>query len=52
MHAYLLPQLVAVEDAASEAAHISPWWYGGFTMVVLTVLLLVTMILGKGRPHS
>ena len=52
MISLLLPQLAVAEDVASEAAHISPWWYGGFTMVVLTVLLLVTMILGKGRPHS
>jgi len=52
MHSLLLPQLAALEEAASEASHISPWWYGGFTMVVLVVLLLVTMILGKGRPHS
>jgi hypothetical protein len=51
MLAILLPQLAAVEEAA-EAAHISPWWYGGFTMVALTVLLLITVIMGKGRPHS
>ena len=52
MLSLLLPQLAAVEEASSGASHISPWWYGGFTMVVLTVLLLITLIMGKGRPHS
>jgi hypothetical protein len=52
MHALLLPQLVALEEASSEASHISPWWYGGFALFVLVVMLLVTVILGKGRPHS
>ncbi len=52
MLAILLPQLAAVEEASSEASHISPWWYGGFAMFVLTVLLLITVIMGKGRPHS
>ena len=52
MHAYLLPQLAAVEEAASEASHISPWWYGGFTLFVLVAMVLVTIIMGKGRPHS
>lgn len=51
MLAILLPQLAAVEEA-SEAAHISPWWYGGFAMFALTVLLLITVIMGKGLPHS
>ncbi|GAA1598903.1 hypothetical protein GCM10009789_61130 [Kribbella sancticallisti] len=51
MLSLLLPQLAAVEGA-SEASHISPWWYGGFTMVALTGLLLITVIFGKGRPHS
>ncbi|WP_020388405.1 hypothetical protein [Kribbella catacumbae] len=52
MHSLLLPQLAALEEAASEASHISPWWYGGFSLFVLVVMLLVTMIMGKGRPHS
>ena len=48
MHTHLLPLLAAVE----EAEHISPWWYGGFALFVLALLLLVTVIMGKGRPHS
>jgi hypothetical protein len=52
MHAYLLPQLAAAEEAAVEASHISPWWYGGFALFVLVVMLLVTVVMGKGRPHS
>ncbi|WP_165952440.1 hypothetical protein [Kribbella albertanoniae] len=47
----VVPQLAALEEAA-EAAHISPWWYGGFALFVLVLLLLVTVIMGKGRPHS
>lgn len=52
MLATFLPQLVAVEEASKEASHISPYWYGGFALFVLVVMLLVTVILGKGRPHS
>jgi hypothetical protein len=52
MLSLLLPQLAAVEEASSEVSHISPWWYGGFTMVALAALLLITLIFGKGRPHS
>ena len=48
----LLPQLAAVEEATGEASHISPWWYGGFALFVLAALLAVTVIMGKGRPHS
>ncbi|MFF1817544.1 hypothetical protein ACFVWG_09620 [Kribbella sp. NPDC058245] len=47
----VVPQLAALEEAV-EASHISPWWYGGFTLVVFALLLLVTVIMGKGRPHS
>ncbi|MET7281678.1 hypothetical protein ABZS29_25810 [Kribbella sp. NPDC005582] len=47
----VVPQLAALEEAA-EASHISPWWYGGFALFVLVLLLLVTVIMGKGRPHS
>ena len=47
----VVPQLAALEEA-SEASHISPWWYGGFALFVLVLLLLVTVIMGKGRPHS
>lgn len=52
MVSLLLPHLAVAEDAASEAAHISPWWYGGFSLVVLVALLVITMVFGKGRPHS
>ena len=37
---------------AEKAAQISPWWYGGFALAVLVVMLLITLIMGKGRPHS
>jgi hypothetical protein len=47
----IVPQLVPLE-AASEATHISQWWFGGFTLVALLALLLITLIMGKGRPHS
>jgi hypothetical protein len=52
MLTYLLPQFAVAEEAAVEASHISPWWYGGFALTVLVVLLLVTVMMGKGRPHS
>ncbi|HEY0620565.1 MAG TPA: hypothetical protein VGD15_23360 [Kribbella sp.] len=45
----LLPQLGA---AAAEASVISPWWFGGFALFVLVLLLAITVIMGKGRPHS
>ncbi|WP_433020500.1 hypothetical protein [Kribbella sp. CA-294648] len=51
MVSLLLPHF-AVADAAGEAAHISPWWYGGFSLFVLVGLLVITMVFGKGRPHS
>jgi hypothetical protein len=52
MHSLLLSQLAAVEEASAEASHISPWWFGGFALFVLVVMLLITVIMGKGRPHS
>jgi hypothetical protein len=52
MHSLLLPQLAVLEEAAGQASHISPWWYGGFALFILVVMLLVTVIMGKGRPHS
>ena len=52
MQSHLLPLLAVVQEANAEASHISPWWYGGFTLFVLLLLLLVTVIMGKGRPHS
>lgn len=52
MHTLLLPQVAALEEASVEASHISPWWYGGFALFVLVLLLAVTVIMGKGRPHS
>ncbi|MGW1344116.1 hypothetical protein ACWCOV_23940 [Kribbella sp. NPDC002412] len=52
MQTHLLPLLAAVEEAAPEASHISPWWYGGFALFVLVLLLAITVIMGKGRPHS
>lgn len=52
MLSLLAPQLVALEEAAGGSHGPSPWWYGVFALVVLIGLLAVTMILGKGRPHS
>ncbi|MEU4392983.1 hypothetical protein [Kribbella sp. NPDC023855] len=52
MVSLLLPQFAVAEDAAAEAAHISPWWYGGFSLFALVALLVITMVFGKGRPHS
>jgi hypothetical protein len=52
MFTHLLPQVAAVQEAAVEASHISKWWYGGFALSALVLLLLVTVIMGKGRPHS
>ncbi|HET6987042.1 MAG TPA: hypothetical protein VFI00_10520 [Kribbella sp.] len=53
MFTLLVPQVAALQEAgAAEASHISQWWYGGFALFVLVVLLLVTVIMGKGRPHS
>jgi hypothetical protein len=52
MQTHLVPLIAAVEAAATEASHISKWWYGGFALFVLILLLVVTVIMGKGRPHS
>jgi hypothetical protein len=52
MLSLLLPQLAVLEEAAGEASHISPWWYGGFALFILAALMAVTVIMGKGRPHS
>ena len=52
MQSHLVPLLAVLQEAGSEASHISPWWYGGFALFVLVLLLLVTVIMGKGRPHS
>ncbi|MEU8221228.1 hypothetical protein [Kribbella sp. NPDC048915] len=48
----LVPLIATADEAAVEASHISKWWYGGFALFVLVLLLLVTVIMGKGRPHS
>jgi hypothetical protein len=52
MQSHLLPLLAVTQEGPVEASHISPWWYGGFTIFVLLLLLIVTVIMGKGRPHS
>jgi hypothetical protein len=52
MFSLLVPQVAAIQEAGAEASQISPWWYGGFALFVLVVLLLITVIMGKGRPHS
>jgi hypothetical protein len=52
MFSILVPQVAAIEATAVEASHISKWWFGGFALVVFILLLLVTLIMGKGRPHS
>ena len=52
MFSILVPQVAAIEATAAEASHISKWWFGGFALVVFILLLLVTVIMGKGRPHS
>ncbi|GAA2813682.1 hypothetical protein [Kribbella solani] len=51
MFSILVPQVAPVA-AAAEASHISKWWFGGFTLFVLVLLLAITVIMGKGRPHS
>jgi hypothetical protein len=52
MVSLLLPQSAALVTAAGEASVISPWWFGGFALLVLVLLLAITVIMGKGRPHS
>ncbi|MFF0345572.1 hypothetical protein [Kribbella sp. NPDC004875] len=52
MFSILVPQVAAITEATVEASHISKWWYGGFALFVLVLLLAVTVIMGKGRPHS
>jgi hypothetical protein len=48
----LLPQSAALATAAGQALVISQWWFGGFALFVLVLLLAITVIMGKGRPHS
>ena len=53
MLSLLVPQVAALAEAAGiETSHISPYWFGGFALFVLLLLLAVTVIMGKGRPHS
>jgi MYXO-CTERM domain-containing protein len=52
MLSLLVPQLVALEEAAGENSGPSPWWFGIFALAVLLGLLAITVIMGKGRPHS
>jgi hypothetical protein len=49
--ALVLPLIVALSETP-EGAGMSKWAYGIFSFVVLVGLLLVTLIFGKGRPHS
>lgn len=37
---------------ALAESHPPGWAYGAFTGVVLLALLAITLIFGKGRPHS
>jgi hypothetical protein len=43
--------MVALSEAAGES-HTPGWVYGVFTGVILLALLAITLIFGKGRPHS
>ena len=46
--ALVLPLIVALESNPG----MSKWAFGIFTFVVLAALLVITLIYGKGRPHS
>ncbi|MEN3267163.1 hypothetical protein [Pseudonocardia sp.] len=48
----LLPQLVALQEAAGAKSEPSPFLFGGFALLVLVILLAITVIMGNGRPHS
>jgi hypothetical protein len=52
MLSLLLPQLVALQEAAGAKSEPSPFFFGGFALLVLVALLAVTVIMGNGRPHS
>ena len=49
--ALVLPLIVAAAEK-SEGVGMSKWAFGIFAFIVLVGLLLVTLIFGKGRPHS
>jgi hypothetical protein len=49
--ALVLPLIAALEESP-ESLGTSKWAFGGFAFVVLVGLLAVTLIFGKGRPHS
>jgi hypothetical protein len=46
--ALVLPLIVALEESFGT----SKWVFGIFTFLVLATLLVITLIFGKGRPHS
>jgi hypothetical protein len=46
--ALVLPLIAALEGNPGT----SKWAFGIFTIVVLVGLLVITLIFGKGRPHS
>ena len=50
MQTHLVPLIAVVQEV--DASHISKWWFGAFAMVVFLLLLGVTLVMGKGRPHS
>lgn len=49
--ALVLPLIAAVEES-SEGVGMSKWVFGISAFAILVGLLLVTLIFGKGRPHS
>lgn len=51
MFSLLTPLLLALEEAAAGGQP-SKWMFGLFALIVLSGLLAVTLILGKGRQQS
>lgn len=44
--------LIALETEPVNELPIPPWGIGVITFVLLGVLMVVTLMIGKGRPHA
>jgi hypothetical protein len=44
--------LTLLETEAGRELPIPPWAFGLIAFVLLVLMLLITLAIGKGRPHS
>jgi hypothetical protein len=52
MSSALVLPLIAALEKSTEGVGMSKWAFGIFAFAALAGLLAITLIFGKGRPHS